>query len=369
MQLGLTDDQVLLEEATQRFIETELPLSSVRSLHGEPAGFETSWWRTAAELGWFAMLIEERHGGGSISDAGISDAAVIANAVGRSLQPGPVVPTNVVASILEATGDSAHDALLGEIASGAQVATWAPLDEAGAFDGGAGLALVDGRLNGTRGIVQDAASADVLVAVATENGVPAQVLIPRTAEGLTLEPLEGLDLSRRFCTARFDQVACGIDAVLSRGAEALDSALDVAVVLNLADTVGAAEALFGLTLAYAKDRIAFGRPIGSFQSIKHVLADQVLGLQTSMAVATEAIAALSEEREDASEIISMAAAYVGDATHELAQQCLQVHGGIGYTWEHDLHLFMRRIRSNGSLYGTSTFHRERLCRLHGLGSL
>src|SRR5205085_5671157 len=134
--------------------------------------------------------------------------------------------------------------------------------------------------------------------------------------------------------------------------------LRVAVVLGLAETIGAMDALFEMTVAYAKDRVAFGRPIGSFQALKHVLADQALYLETAKAAAVAAARAVATDDAAVAEVVSMAAAYVGDQGHELAQEGLQVHGGIGYTWEHDLHLLLRRIRSNVVLYGEPSWHRE-----------
>ena len=136
----------------------------------------------------------------------------------------------------------------------------------------------------------------------------------------------------------------------------------------MADTVGAMDALFEMTVGYAKDRIAFGRPIGSFQAIKHILADQALYLESAKAVAVAAAKAVQHGDPAAGEVASMAAAYVGDVGNDLAQECLQVHGGIGYTWEHDLHLLLRRIRWNSGLYGEPTWHRERVCALHELGA-
>ncbi len=128
------------------------------------------------------------------------------------------------------------------------------------------------------------------------------------------------------------------------------------------------DALFDMTVAYAKDRVAFGRPIGSFQAIKHILADQALYLETCKAAVAAAVAAVAASADGAAELVSMAAAYVGDQGNELAQECLQVHGGIGYTWEHDLHLFLRRIRSNSALFGDADLApRAALRRLHGLG--
>ena len=135
----------------------------------------------------------------------------------------------------------------------------------------------------------------------------------------------------------------------------------MAVALGCAETVGALDALFTMTVAYAKDRVAFGRPIGSFQAIKHVLADLALHLEGCKAAAVEAARVVDARADDAAEVVSMAASYIGEKANEIAQQCLQVHGGIGYTWEHDLHLLMRRTRVNSALYGEPTWHRSRLC--------
>ncbi len=136
--------------------------------------------------------------------------------------------------------------------------------------------------------------------------------------------------------------------------------------LTCADTIGAIDALFTMTVAYARQRIAFGRPIGSFQAIKHILADQALYLEACKAAAVAAATAVQAAAPDAAEVASMAAAYIGDVTCDIAQECLQVHGGIGYAWEHDLHLFLRRVRSNSLLFGEPSWHRERVCAFHGL---
>jgi alkylation response protein AidB-like acyl-CoA dehydrogenase len=174
-----------------------------------------------------------------------------------------------------------------------------------------------------------------------------------------------LDLSRRLADVDFDGVQVSPDAILdTAGSDLLEAQLLLAAVLVCADTVGAIDALLAMTVAYAKDRIAFGRPIGSFQALKHVLADQALYLETCKAGAVAAAKAVATGADNAPEIVSMVAAYIGDVSNELAQECLQVHGGIGYTWEHDLHLFLRRVRSNAVLYGEPTWHRERVCAFH-----
>jgi alkylation response protein AidB-like acyl-CoA dehydrogenase len=372
MQLDLTEDQSLFHETTLRFVEAELPLPKTRALHDDAAGYERGWLAKAAQLGWFAMLVPEEHGGGSVSDHGLLDLALVAEVHGRHVQPGPLVPMNVVASALADHGnDRLRTEVLPGMVGGEVVATWAFAAADGSADSGAGVEVVrDGsslRLRGARGFVQDAVSADHLLVVATRDGSPIEVLVPTDAAGLRIRPLAGLDLARRFALVELDDVVVGEDRVVASGAAPLEHQRLIATVLTLAETIGAMDALFDMTVAYAKDRIAFGRPIGSFQSIKHILADQALYLETCKAVAVCAATAVASGAPDAAEVTSMAAAYVGDQSRELAQECLQVHGGIGYTWEHDLHLLLRRIESNAVLYGEPSWHREQVCTLHGLG--
>jgi alkylation response protein AidB-like acyl-CoA dehydrogenase len=372
MQLDLTQDQSLLHETTLRFVEAELPLARTRELHDDPRGFDRGWLAEAAALGWFAMLVPEELGGGSVSGVGLLDAALVADVVGRHVQPGPFIQMNVVASALAAHGSARLQAdVLPAIVAGELVATWACAALDGATDDGAGVRVVrtgdDLTIRGARGFVPEAQSADHLLVTATLDGAPTQVLVPAGAAGVALRPLAGLDLSRRFAHVDLDDVVVPEDALLGGGAAALEAQLQVAVSLAVSDTVGAMDALFAMTVDYAKGRIAFGRPVGSFQAIKHLLADQAVYLESCKAVAVAAASAAARGDERAGEIVSMAAAYVGDQGRELAQVCLQVHGGIGYTWEHDLHLLMRRIQSNASLYGEPTWHRERVCSLHRLG--
>jgi alkylation response protein AidB-like acyl-CoA dehydrogenase len=222
-------------------------------------------------------------------------------------------------------------------------------------------------LDGVRGVVQEAGSADRLLVAASDGDEPVHVLVPTSAPGVSMTPLPSLDLGRRFSDVRFEGVQVPATAVI-HGADVFEHALQVAAVLNLAETVGAADALFTSTNEYAKDRIAFGRPIGSFQAIKHILADELLSLEICKAAAVAAANAVQHRDDTAPEVISMASAAIGERAPELAQQCLQVHGGIGYTWEHDLHLYLRRIQSNSALYGEPSWHRERVCQFHELGA-
>jgi alkylation response protein AidB-like acyl-CoA dehydrogenase len=367
MQPDVTDEQTLFRATTVSFIEAELPLARTRELHDDPLGYDRSWLRKSAELGWFAMMVPEAYGGGSVSGAGLLDAVIVAEQLGRFVQPGPFIPMNVVAAAIAAEGSAAqHAALLPGIVAAEQVFTWAFADARGNWDAGAGLsARRDGDglvLTGSRGCVQEAVSADALLVAASVDGTPVQLLVHTAAPGVTIRPLHTLDLSRRVADVEFDAVRVGADDVLGPGGTCpLEAQLLNAIALTCADTVGAIDALFTMTVAYAKQRIAFGRPIGSFQAIKHILADQALYLETCKAAAAAAAAAVQAAAPDAAEVASMAAAYIGDTACDIAQECLQVHGGTGYAWEHDLHLFLRRVRSNSLLFGEPAWHRERVC--------
>ncbi|HEY2811931.1 MAG TPA: acyl-CoA dehydrogenase family protein [Acidimicrobiales bacterium] len=370
MDLELTDDQQLYLETTVRFIESELPVARTRALHDDPRGYDEKWLRKTAELGWFAMLVPEEHGGGSVSGHGILDAAIVAEALGRYVQPGPFIPMNVVAAAIAEHGTSEQQAsILPGIVAGEVVVTWAPLDVDGQWDLGRGLvAEVDGDevvLTGVRGFVQDAQSADHLLVTASCDGEPLQLLVPAGAAHIT--PLTCLDLTRRMAEVTFDHARVpSATRLASDVRDALERQEQVAVALCCAETIGALDTMFSMTVAYSKDRVAFGRPIGSFQSLKHVMADVSYYLECCKAAAVEAARAVDSRSSDAAEVTTMAASYIAEHATEIAQQSLQVHGGIGYTWEHDLHLYMRRTRTNSTLYGEPALHRERLCEVHGL---
>jgi alkylation response protein AidB-like acyl-CoA dehydrogenase len=372
MQPDMTDEQTMFRDAAASFIEAELPVARTRELHDDPLGYDRSWLRKSAELGWFAMMVPEAYGGGSVSGAGLLDAAIIAEELGRFVQPGPFIPVNVVAAAIAAEGSAPQrEALLPPIVAGEQVVTWAFADARGNWDAGAGLqARPDGDdlvLNGSRGCVPDASSADTLLVAASIEGAPVQLMVSGRAPGVNVRPLRTLDLSRRMAHVEFDAVRVRRGDVLgSGGTGPLDAQLLNAIVLTCADTIGAIDALFTMTVAYARQRIAFGRPIGSFQAIKHILADQALYLEACKATAAAAATAVQAAAPDAAEAASMAAAYIGDVACDIAQECLQVHGGTGYAWEHDLHLFLRRVRSNSLLFGEPSWHRERVCALHDM---
>jgi len=373
MQFDLTSEQELLRQATARFIVATCPLSMVRQLADGTSTLPSDHLRRAAELGWFALLVPEDQGGGSVSGEGLRDAALIAEERGRALQPGPFVSMNVVAAALVAAGTAAQQALvLPAICRGEVVATWA-------FDGGFGRGSdtaitvtghADGfELSGRAAVVEEGAGADWLLVTASGQEGSSQFLLASDTPGVTTRPLGGHDITQRLSTVLFDGVEVPHSSLVGAyggGSEGVDRQLNLACVLIIAETIGALDALFEMTRQYAIDRIAFGRPIGSFQAVKHQLADMSLSLESGKAIASDAVRAMQADDIDAGEIVSMAKWWVGDTGIDIAQGCFQVFGGIGFTWEHDLHLFLRRITTNSILFGQPDWHRERICLINGL---
>jgi alkylation response protein AidB-like acyl-CoA dehydrogenase len=375
--LELSDDQELFRETTARFIEARCPLPEVRRLADEPIAYDPAVSRDAGDLGWFALFVPEEFGGGSVSGSPLRDAVIVAEERGRFVQPGPFVATNVVAGALAHDGTrEQQERYLPALGSGELTASWAISGRRGVPEAGAVRASRRDSgfvLDGTAGLVSEGATAGLFLVTAADadgEGVT-QFVVPSDTAGVTVVPLGGLDLTRRFVDVRFDGVAVGADAVLGAvgaGAAAVERQLDVAVTLNLAESVGAMRRLVEITVEYAKARTAFGRPIGSFQALKHLLADASLWVELSTAAAEAAAEAVADGRPTASEIVSIAKAYAGDAGAEVAQTCLQAHGGIGFTWEHDLHFYLRRLQADRVLYGDPEWHRERICRIHQLGT-
>jgi alkylation response protein AidB-like acyl-CoA dehydrogenase len=370
----LTDDQELFVETTRRFLETHAPMTSVRALFADPVGFDRGVWRQGAELGWTAMLVPEDLGGGSLSGQGLPDLALAAEELGRALHPGPFLPSNVVAFALAAYGSGEQHELLAGILSGEQIATWCMAGPAGVWSADAvdtqvsadGDGLV---LSGTASFVQDAVNADVLLVTARGLGGLTQLVMRAATPGVTVAPLATLDLARRLDEVRFDGVRLPRSALLGDEGDAdgaVERQLEVALVLQCAETVGLVDRVMEFTLQYAKDRVAFGRPIGSFQALKHRLADHAMWLEGSKATTCYAARAVQTRADDATLAVSVAKAHVAKTATAAIHDCVQIHGGIGMTWEHDIHLYLRRAVSNEVLYGTPQFHCQRLCDLAGV---
>ncbi len=354
MDLDLSDDQQLFRETTQKFLRARWPMTAVRGLLDDAVGFDRDLWSRGAELGWTSMLVPPEHDGGSISGEGTKDLAIVVEELGAALTPGPTIPTNLVAAAI-ATGGADHLAKehLPGIAAGQVVATWtSPTAPIPAHVGDAGL-----RLTGVTAPVQDAAAADLLLVTAHTPGGLVQAVLPMATDGIVVEQLKSLDLTRRYARVRFEGVEVPPASVLPRAE--VDLLLALALALQCAETIGAAGRVFDFTMEYVKDRKAFGRPIGSFQALKHRLAEHVLWLETARAVTSAAVAAV-QAGTGGLDAARLAKVWVAERCPGLVRDCLQMHGGIGFTWEHDIHLFLRRVDTNTAIHGGIETHLDAL---------
>lgn len=363
---ALSPEQVMLDEAATDFARSARPIEAIRRSEGDPRPIPRDYIRASAELGWFGSLIEEELGGFLAAPEDARNAVVLARASGRLLQPTNYVSTNVVGVALAAAQNDVVRDWLPSLISGERSAAWAYA--APAADSSTSLGIparrsADGaRLTG-QAVVHAVEPDDVLLITAEVSGREAQFLVPASSPGVVLSPAASFDLSSRFSAATFDDVlldeSMEVDAPVSAPAR---RQLDLACLLAVADAAGAMSRLLDMTVDYAKVRSTFGRLIGSYQALKHQLADASFLLVSSEAVGGSLVDAQVEDHADLSAIASIAKAWVSDAAFEVAQICLQVHGGIGFAWEHDLHLFQRRLATTSLLWGTATHHRDWLAR-------
>jgi alkylation response protein AidB-like acyl-CoA dehydrogenase len=369
MLLQLTSDQQFFRETTAKFLGDRASVDKLRRRRDDPTGFDRDYWRRGAELGWSALLVDEAHGGGSISGDGLIDLTVVAFEFGRHAAPGPLVTTNIVAGALSAAGT--HSDVLTGLVSGELIAAWC-LGEPAPYDGLHGVTLditVDGDdlvLNGVKRPVESADQASQLLVTGRTGGGLTQLLVPADTAGVSIAPMQTVDLTRRFSAVTFDGVRVSSDTLVGEVGKAdadVERQLQRALVIATAESVGAMDMGFEMTLRWAFDRYSFGRPLASYQALKHRFADMKTWLEASHAISDEAASAVAAGAPNANELVSAAKAYVGDYGSELLHDCVQMHGGLGVTFEHDLHLFLRRQAVNRTLYGTPAQHRQRLAGL------
>jgi alkylation response protein AidB-like acyl-CoA dehydrogenase len=368
--LDLTEDQELFRETTAKFLERTSPLSTVREwAEKEPAGFPASYWRQGAELGWTSLLVSEDDGGGSVSGHGLRDLALVAEEMGRWVSPGPLLPTNVVAAALSEFGSEAQRAqYLPRLLSGEAIATWC-LSELRSSGLPSAITLEATRrgdefvLSGKKGAVEAGAEADFFVVAALVDGAPTQFLVDADTPGVMVARAEGIDLVRRYATVAFDNVVLSPGAVVGEAGGAagqIERLFELAVTLQCASMTGTIDRVLAFTLEYLFDRYSFGRPLASYQALKHRFADMKVWDEASLATAAAAARAVDSRSEKAFELVSVAKSYIGDRAPLILQDCVQLHGGIGVTWDHDLHLYIRRAVQERALFGTPHEHRERI---------
>jgi alkylation response protein AidB-like acyl-CoA dehydrogenase len=369
--LRLTSDQAVFRETTGKFLDDLVPVEEIRRLRDDAGGLDETYWRKGADLGWTSLLVDEARGGGSISGDGLVDLTLVAYEFGRHAAPGPLVATNVVAAALSAAGADEHAAVVGDLLAGTTIATWAhaeprPNDRLGRVGLDIGLEGGDVVLRGAKRPVESAGQASHLLVTGRTGDGLTQVLMPTDAEGLSIAPMQTVDLTRRFAAVTFDDVRLPAGAIVGEPGQAdaqVERQLQIALVVLCAEAVGTMQAAFDMTVAWAFDRYSFGRPLASYQALKHRFADMKSWLEASHAVSDAAAVAVGAGAPGADEVVSAAKAFIGDYGGELLQDCVQLHGGIGVTFDHDLHLLLRRHTVNRALYGTPAEHRQRLADL------
>ncbi len=355
MELELTEDQAFLLDTTRRFLDANATIPTVRALEGDPTGYAPAYWRQGAELGWTSMLVPEALGGGSLSEHGLLDLVLVAEEMGRHVAPGPLAPVNIVAGAIARAGtDEQRETVLPSLLDGTAVAAWCGHVPVEATADGEGWVL-----SGSVPAVEAGAQAGHLLVAATTGSEVVQLLVPVPAPGVTVTPLAGLDLVRRHAAVTFEGTRLPRDAVVG-GPDEIERCLELACVLQCAETCGVIDVVFAMTVEYLGDRYSFGRPLSSYQALKHRLADDKVVLESCHAAATAAARAVATSSPQAAELVSVAKSWIGPHATELIQDCVQLHGGIGVTWEHDLHLYLRRATVNRVLHGTPEWHAERV---------
>ncbi len=356
-------ERLLFASTTQSFLEKDASLGRLRELHGAGTAFEADWWRRAAELGWTSLLVPEELGGGSVSGDGVADLALVAELAGRTVAPGPLHPVStVLAGLVEAPEN--HEDTIESLVSGEVVGSWAvyepgkpwaPLDAAvTATPTGSGF-----RIDGVKDRVEAGAESAVLLVVARSGGVVRQFLVPTNASGVRVEPQRSIDMVKTYARVRFDGVEVDGSAAVGSAEQTSDTIArqsQIAMILQCAEIVGILETVLDFTIQWGFDRHSFGRPLGSYQALKHKYADLKIWFEACRATTNCAVAEVASRSPGAEMATSIAKSYVGEHAPGMLQDCTQLHGGIGVTWEHDLHLFLRRVTLYRSMFGTPEEH-------------
>ncbi len=382
MELDFTADQEELRDTVRAVLAAECPPALVRELvearvAGKAAAAD-GLWQQMVDLGWPALTVPESAGGLGL---GPVELAVVVEELGRALTPGPLLPTiSQFVPAVRGLGDPEQQAtFLGPVATNGATGTLAIAEANGSVDPAAVTttatpgAAGSYTLNGVKHGVLEADAATELVVVARlpgttdDDGVGA-FIVPGSALAITLVP--SFDASRTLATVTLDDVPVSADRVLgvpgAGTADALRRVVQEATVAIALECVGTAQQVFDISLAYAKEREQFGVPIGSFQSMKHKFADLLILLERARALGYFAALTIAEGDERAAISTSMAKAAAGDAAKRIAKEGIQIHGGIGYTWEHDMHLYVRRLQSSASLFGSAPHHRQLVADALGL---
>ncbi|UXA20168.1 acyl-CoA dehydrogenase family protein [Mycobacterium sp. SMC-4] len=362
-------EQMLFASTTQTFLEKQASLTHVRGLHASDVSFGPEWWQRAAELGWTSLLVPEELGGGSVSggvSGGVTDLALVAEQIGHTVAPGPLHPVSVVlAGLVEAP--EGHEATIEALISGERVASWAVYEPTRPFAPADRSAVgtvatrteAGYRLDGVKDRVEAGTDSHTVLVVALCDGRLQQFLVPTDARGVTVTPQTSVDLVKRYARVDFDGVQIAESAALGTTEQTpaiIERQRQIALILQCAELVGILDTVLAMTNQWLFDRHSFGRPLASYQALKHRAADMKMWFEACRATTAAAVDAVAHRSPEAVKLVSVAKAYVGERAPMMLQDCVQMHGGIGVTWEHDLHLYLRRAALYRAIFGSPQDH-------------
>jgi alkylation response protein AidB-like acyl-CoA dehydrogenase len=375
MDFALSDEQTMLRDTARRFLEEKAPSSLVRTVMETEAGYDRALWEEIARQGWQAVTIPEAFGGAGFS---FVEQALLMEEMGRTLFPSPYLSSVVLGAelVLGAGTEEQKAELLPGVASGEVLLSVAHLEPGSSWDPG-GIAMAarsDGAdliLDGTKTCVLDGHSADLLL-VAARTGPHEDVslvMVPADAPGIARRRLETMDMTRPQAEVTFDGVRVPASAILGEpgaGRGPLAATLTRAVVALAYEQVGGAQRCLDMAVDHAKTRVQFGRPIGSFQAVKHRCADMLVRVESARSAAYYAGWAVASGDEELPIVAPLVKSYCSEAYFFCAAENIQVHGGIGFTWEHDAHLYFKRAKTDELLFGSPAEHRGVLAERLGL---
>ena len=379
MNLGVSAEQRELRNSVRRFLAERAPLTRVRELMETADGIDPAVWRQAStQLGLPGIAVPEEYGGAGFSFA---EQAIVLEELGAALFTGPYLASAVLAAtaLLASDDEEARKDLLPGIAAGETVATLAFTEDGGSWDP-ASIRLaataddIGWRLDGHKSFVLDGHTADLILAVAAAGtdgklslfAVNAVNAVDAGAIGLTRHALPTLDQTRKLARLAFDGTPARLVGEPGAARAVLDRTLDVAAIALAAEQLGGAQRAFDMAVAYAKVRQQFGRPIGSFQAIKHRCADLLLEVESLRSAVGYAAAAVAAGSTEVPVLAPLLKAYASEVYSHVAGENIQIHGGIGFTWEHDAHLYLKRAKASELFLGDASYHRDRLATRIGL---
>jgi alkylation response protein AidB-like acyl-CoA dehydrogenase len=378
MDFGFNEEQEMLRKSARDFLAKESPMTYVRQMMEDDRGFRDDQWRKMAELGWMGLILPEEHGGAGLD---FVDMVVVLEEMGRVVLPGPFFSTVILGGVpINEAGTAAQKKeLLPKLAAGELRATLAELEPNARWDAegiqleaktaGGGYAL-----SGTKLFVPDAHTADILLVAGRAPGSKGAegvslFLVDAKAPGVTTTLLKTMDQTRKLCEVALKDVKVPADRVLGtpgEGWKLLERVVDRGKVGLCAEMCGGAERVLEMSVEYAKVREQFGRPIGSFQAIQHKCANMLVEVESSKSATYYAAWAVANDVAEAPLAAAMAKAYCSDAYRHTAGEGIQIHGGIGFTWEHDMHIYFKRAKSSEVTFGDATWNREIVAQLIGL---